>query len=200
MSRTLELLHPFMPFITEEIWQSMPHAGETIMTAAWPSSNGQEKFQTEQEAMRRVMDAIRAVRNRRSEMNVPPSKKARVFIAAAQPADFQACISLVERLAYASGVEIGDNFDLPGAVTIVTNGAKIYIPMDELVDREAEQKRLQKELDTAEKQLAQCENKLNNQGFLAKAPANVIEGARQNAQRLKEQIAMIRETLESLQG
>ncbi len=200
MSRTLELLHPFMPFITEEIWQSLPHVGETIMTAAWPSSNGQEKFQTEQEAMRRVMDAIRAVRNRRSEMNVPPSKKARVFIAAAQPADFQACVSLVERLAYASSVEIGDNFDLPGAVTIVTNGAKIYIPMDELVDREAEQKRLQKELDTAEKQLAQCENKLNNQGFLAKAPANVIEGARQNAQRLKEQIAMIRETLESLQG
>ena len=200
MARTLELLHPFMPFITEEIWQSMPHTGETIMTAAWPSGNGEEKFQAEQEAMRRVMDAIRAIRNRRSEMNVPPSKKARVFIAAAQQEDFRACVPLVERLAYASGVEIGDGFELPGAVTIVADGAKIYIPMDELVDREAERNRLQKELESAEKQLAQCENKLNNQGFLSKAPANVIEGARQNARRLNDQIAMIRETLESLRG
>ncbi len=198
MSRTLEMLHPFMPFITEEIWQSLPHTGDSIMTAPWPCAEGEPDYAAEREAMQQVMDAIRAIRNRRSEMNVPPSKKARVFLASNQQDAFRACVPYIERLAYASGVELGGSFDVPGAVTIVTSNAKIYIPMDELVDREAEEKRLKKELENAEKQLQQTENKLKNEGFVSKAPANVIEGARQNAAKLRERIAMIRETLDSL--
>ena len=198
LTETLKLLHPFMPFLTETIWQSLPHEGESIMVSPWPVYDANRTYVTEREELQRAMDAIRAIRNRRSEMNVPPSKKAHVYIATGYEETFRDTAAFIQRLAYASEVEVGENFDLPGAVNIVCGYAKIYIPMDDLVDKAAERARLTKELEVAEKALAQCENKLNNAGFMAKAPENVVEGVRQNAAAQKEKIALIRESLQAL--
>lgn len=199
MSNTLKLMHPFMPYITEEIWQSLPHEGESIMVSEYPKYEEAHNFPQEEEEMRRIMDAIRAIRNRRSEMNVPPSRKARVYIASVAQDTFRKGQAFISRLGYASEVEIGDSFDLPGAVTIVTADARIYIPVDELVDKKAEIARLNKELEAASKQLAQAENKLNNPGFTSKAPANVIEGVRNQACKLQEKINLIRSSIEALE-
>lgn len=198
MSRTLALLHPFMPYITEEIWQALPHEGEALVTAAYPSYREELVFTEKAQQMESIMNAVRAVRNRRSEMNVPPSRKTMLYIASARPELFIAGRAIFQRLAYATGIEAGTAFDLPGAVTIVTPDAQIFIPMEELVDREAEIKRLTKELESAQKQYATAEAKLNNEKFTGKAPANVIEGVRQNAEKLKEHIALLQSGIEAL--
>ncbi len=198
MSETLKLLHPFMPFITEEIWQTLPHDGETIMLSAWPTFSEELVFTEDEEKMGIIMDAIRAVRNRRSEMNVPPSRKAHVYIATDKKDIFDLAVVFMQRLASASDVTVGDSFSIDGSVSIVTADAKIYIPMGDLVDFEAERKRLMKEKETAEKKLAQINGKLNNPGFLAKAPQNVIDGQKADAEKLTEKIKMIDESLASL--
>ncbi|MCI1955516.1 MAG: valine--tRNA ligase [Oscillospiraceae bacterium] len=191
MSSTMQLLHPFMPYITEEIWQALPHGGESIMVSRWPEFDEAHCFPEAAEEMHRIMDAVRAVRNRRAEMNVPPSRRTHLYLAAASPETFRKGTPILKRLAWANKVEIGKEFRLDGAVTIVTPDAKLYIPTDELVDRKAELARLTKELESAKKQQATAQAKLRNQQFLAKAPANVVEGVRQNAAKLAEQIALI---------
>lgn len=198
MSGTMKLLHPFMPFITEEIWQTLPHEGDSVMVAEWPEYLGERSFPQAEADMQRIMDAVRAIRNRRSEMNVPPSRKAHIFIATAMPQAFSDGSAIISKLAYASQVSISDAFELEGAVTIVTNDAKIYIPMDELVDKAAEIARLSKELDSVEKQLASVEGKLNNETFMSKAPANVVEGVKQNGEKLAERKKLILSSLEAL--
>ncbi len=198
MSETLKLLHPFMPFITEEIWQTLPHDGETIMLSAWPTFSEDLVFTEDEEKMGIIMDAIRAVRNRRSEMNVPPSRKAHVYIATDKKDIFDLAVVFMQKLASASDVTVGDSFSIDGSVSIVTADAKIYIPMGDLVDFEAERKRLMKEKETAEKKLAQINGKLGNPGFLAKAPQNVIDGQKADAEKLTEKIKMIDESLASL--
>jgi valyl-tRNA synthetase len=132
-------------------------------------------------------------------MNVPPSRRARLYIATAMPETFRAGIPIFERLAWASSVEIGPSFTLDGAVTIITPDAKLFIPTDELVDKKAELARLTKELESAKKQFATAEAKLKNEKFLAKAPANVVEGVRQNAAKLKEHIALIESSIKEMQ-
>ena len=196
----LKLMHPFMPYITEEIWQTMPHEGEALMAADYPTYNEKYAYPQAEAEMHRIMEAIRAIRNRRAEMNVPPSRRAKVYVASSFEETFRKGAQFVARLAYASEVEVGEAFSIPGAVTIVTADAKVYIPMDELVDKEAELKRLNKELETAQKQLDQVNAKLNNPGFTGKAPANVVEGARQNAQKLEDKIKMIASSIEALNG
>ena len=198
MSETLKLLHPFMPFITEEIWQTLPHDGETIMKSAWPVFSDALVFAKEEEQMNMIMDAIRAIRNRRAEMNVPPSRKAHVYVATEKTDIFEKATLFMQKLASASDVTVGDSFNIEGSVSIVTAEAKIYIPMGDLVDFEAERKRLLKEKETAEKKLAQINGKLNNPGFLAKAPQNVIDGQKADAEKLSEKIKMIDESLASL--
>ena len=170
MTGTLQLLHPFMPYITEEIWQSLPHEGESIMVSKWPVYEEAHCFQQAASDMQSIMDVIRAVRNRRSEMNVPPSRKTHLYIATAAEKVFQEGAPIIERLAFANGVEIGPAFEIEGAVNIVTSGAKAYIPMDELVDKKAELARLTKELESAQKQYATTQQKLSNEKFLSKAP------------------------------
>ena len=199
MSETLKLLHPFMPFITEEIWQTLPHDGETIMKAPWPVFSDDLVFTEDEAQMNIIMDAIRAIRNRRGEMNVPPSRKAHVYIATEKKDIFSVSAVFMQKLASASEVTVGDSFNIEGSVSIVTADAKIYIPMGDLVDFEAERKRLLKEKETAEKKLAQINGKLNNPGFLAKAPANVIETQKADAEKLTEKIKMIDESLAALQ-
>ena len=198
MTGTLQLLHPFMPYITEEIWQSLPHEGESIMVSKWPSFEQAHCDPQSASDMQNIMDVIRAVRNRRSEMNVPPSRKTHLYIATAAAQVFQEGAPIIERLAFANGVEVGDAFEIEGAVNIVTSGAKTYIPMDELVDKKAELARLAKELESAQKQYATTQQKLSNEKFLSKAPENVVEGVRQNAAKLKEHIALIESSMEAL--
>ncbi len=198
LDQILRLLHPFMPFITEEIWQTIPHEGETVMLSAYPSYDEALNFPEAAQEMKRVMEAIRAIRNRRNEMNVPPSRKAKVYIATKFPQTFTDGAAFIEKLASASGVEVADSFELDGAVTIVTADAKIYIPMEELVDKEAELKRLNKELEQVKKRLAQSEGKLNNQGFVAKAPSAVIEKVKGQAEKEREQISLIEAAIAAL--
>ncbi len=199
MSETLKLLHPFMPFITEEIWQTLPHNGETIMKAAWPVYNEKLVFESDEKKMEIIMEAIKAIRNRRSEMNVPPSRKAHIYIATENKDIFDIATVFMQRLASAADVTVGDSFDIPGAVSIVTASAKIYIPMGDLVDFEAERKRLNKEKETTEKKLAQINAKLSNPGFLAKAPEAVIECQKAEAAKLTEKIKMIEESMLAMQ-
>ncbi len=198
MSETLKLLHPFMPFITEEIWQTLPHSGETIMLSPWPEFSQELVFGEDEKKMDIIMDAIRAIRNRRAEMNVPPSRKAHVYIATEKTEIFETATVFMQKLASASDVSIGDSFNIEGSVSIVTADAKIYIPMGDLVDFEAERKRLLKDREAAEKKLAQINGKLSNPGFLAKAPQNVIDAQKEDAEKLTEKIKMIDESLASL--
>ena len=198
MTETLKLLHPFMPFITEEIWQSMPHDGETIMLQSYPIYSEAHHFPEAEKQMNMIMDAVKAIRNRRSEMNVPPSRKAKVYIAAKDIDTFKNGSDFFSHLASASEVNVAESYDIDGAVTIVTADAKIYIPMDELVDKEAELLRLNKELAAAEKDLQFNEKKLNNQGFMAKAPEKVVAEVRANAAKFAEKIEMIKAAINAL--
>ena len=195
----LKLLHPFMPFITEEIYQAIPHDTESIMISKWPEYDPTLSFADEEAQMEKIMDAIRAIRNRRAEMNIPPSKKSKVYVETAFSDVFAVGSEFIKRLAYASDVEIADAFgDLGNTVTIVTNDAKIYIPLGDLVDFEAEAKRLQKELAAAEKKLAFINKKLDNPGFVNKAPEKVVQQNRDEAAKLTEKIANLRSSLENL--
>ena len=198
MSNTLKLLHPFMPFITEEIWLALPHDGESIMISEWCKYDEALNFSVEEEAMERVMTAIKAVRNRRAEMNVPPSKKAKLYIATKYTEDFTNGSVFMNRLASASEVEIGEEFEIEGSVSVITESAKIFIPLNELVDFEAEKARLLKELDTAKKDLEFVENKLNNAGFMAKAPEKVVAQQRDAQAKHKAKIAMLEESISKL--
>ena len=195
----LKLLHPFMPFITEEIYQAIPHDTESIMISKWPEYDPTLSFADEEAQMEKIMDAIRAIRNRRAEMNIPPSKKSKVYVETAFADVFAVGSEFMKRLAYASDVEIADAFgDLGNTVTIVTNDAKIYIPLGDLVDFEAEAKRLQKELAAAEEKLAFINKKLDNPGFVNKAPEKVVQQNRDEAAKLTEKIANLRSSLENL--
>ena len=198
LSETLKLLHPFMPFITEEIWQTLPHAGETIMLAPWPQYDEALRFDEDEKRMDVIMEAIRAIRNRRAEMNVPPSRRAHVYIATPYADVFRTATVFLQRLASAADVEIGDSFDIPGAVSIVTAHAKVYIPLGDLVDLDAERKRLGKEKEGAEKKLAGICAKLANPGFLAKAPEAVVQNQRDEEAKLREKLRMIEESLAAL--
>ena len=188
---TLKLLHPFMPFITEEIYQALPHTaedkGEFIMLQKWPEYRAELSFPQEEEAMGLIIDAITAIRARRNEMNVAPSKKVHYTIATAHADTFARGIPFFKRLASASDVTVADaNIPTPdGSIEVVTHAARVLMPLAELVDFEKELARIAKEKANAEKQLAGIENKLSNQGFLAKAPEAVINGAKEDAAKLR---------------
>ena len=199
MSNTLKLLHPFMPYITEEIWQTLPHVGEALIVAKWPEYDEALSFPQEAKNLENVMALIRAIRTRRNEMNVPPSKKAHIYIDTAHPAPYEEASEFIARLAYGSKVEIGTGFDVQGAVTAVTDDAKALLPMDDLVDKAAETARLNKELANAQKQLDTVKAKLANEKFTSKAPQNVIDGVKANGEKLEAKIKLILETLESYQ-
>ncbi len=198
LSGTLKLLHPFMPFITEEIWQTLPHEGETIMLASFPEYSESLNFAAEETEFSRVMEAVRAVRSRRAEMNVPASKKAEVYIATAHTDTFKTCAVFFSRLASASEVKVAGEWDMAGAVSIVTSDAKIYIPMDQLIDFEAEKKRLEKEKTETEKLLAGVMAKLNNEAFVSRAPKNIVDNQREAAERLNKKLSLIDESMKAL--
>ncbi len=193
----LKLLHPFMPFITEEIWQSLPHSGEAIMVSQWPVYTEELSFKAEEEEFEKVMEVIRAIRNRRSEMNVPPSRKAKVYIVTAFEESFASGIPYVCKLASASEVIVSKT-EVEGtedAVRIVTDSATVYMPMNELVDFEAELARLNKEMEAALKDKNFYESKLNNEGFVAKAPQAVVEKQRDLLAKTLDRIALLEDSI-----
>ena len=198
LTQILKLLHPFMPFITEEIWQALPHEGDYLMLQSWPERDGKLDFPEEEKALELVMDAIRAIRTRRAEMNVPPSKKAHVTIAADQGEVFRLGTPFLKRLGYASDVTVVPSSAAPdaaGQVVIVTHAAQVFIPMGELVDLEKEKARVEKELKKNSDELAKLNAKLANPGFTGKAPAAVVEAERERASKLAELVAKLTEQL-----
>ncbi len=201
LTQILKLLHPFMPFITEEIWQALPHEGDFLMLQQWPEYREDLAFAEEEKALELVMDAIRAIRTRRAEMNVPPSKKAQLTVATAQQDVFAAGIPFLKRLGYASEVTIVPADQAPdaaGQVVIVTHVAQLFIPMGELVDLEKEKARIQKELKKNSDELAKLNAKLSNPGFVNKAPANVVEAEKERAGKLAELVAKLEEQLKGM--
>ncbi|MBE7016236.1 MAG: valine--tRNA ligase, partial [Ruminococcaceae bacterium] len=177
LSNTMKLLHPFMPFITEEIWQHLPHVGESIMISEYPKYDPELSFPEDEKNMEIIMNAISAIRNRRSEMNVPPSKKAKTIIVTEKSDIFQKGAVFFEKLASASEVEITgtkDGVDA-NAIDIVVEGGEILIPMGELVDKDKELARLNDEKKKLEGEIKRVEGKLSNEGFVAKAPQKVID-------------------------
>ena len=198
MSGTLKLLHPFMPFITEEIWQTLPHEGDSIMISEWPVYDEKLSFRAEEQEFERVMTAIKAIRNRRAEMNIPPSKKANIYIVSQYADTFGECAKFFEKLAFAQSVEVRDSFDDAGSVAIITADAKIYIPLAELIDFAAERARLNKELENNMKLLAGVQAKLSNEAFVSKAPKAIVDNQREAAATLTEKISMIKESLAKL--
>ena len=196
LDQTLRLLHPFMPFITEEIWQSLPHEGKALIVAKWPTYSEELNFKTEENLMESVMEAIRSIRNRRAEMNVPPSKKAALFVLTSKPEVFEEGKDYITRLAYADEVTIlnAEPENLSGMVTCATHDAKLYIPMGQLVDVAKELERIGKELEKARKNLSGIEGKLSNEKFVARAPENVVAAERAKAEKAKALIAQLEES------
>jgi len=195
MSNTLKLLHPFMPFITEEIWQTLPHDGESIMISPWCEYKQELVFSGEEAEMDKIMTAIKAVRNRRSEMNVAPSKKAQLFIDTNYEETFRNGADFFVRLASASEVNFVKDYHDDGAVTIITADAKIYIPMDELVDFKAELERLNKEKAAVQKDIDFISGKLNNPNFVSKAPASLVDEQREKLAKAEEKMKMINDAI-----
>ena len=172
--------------------------GESIMISDYPEYDESLDFARDEQEFERIMTAVKAIRNRRAEMNVPPSKKAEVFIDTAFESTFMLGTEYMKRLAYASAVTVCADVEIEGAVQIITEDAKIFIPMNELVDLEAEKARLEKELAAAEKDLGFFAKKLDNPGFMSKAPEAEIEKTKASAAKLEEKIKMIKESLEKL--
>ena len=200
LTQILKLLHPFMPFITEEIWQALPHEGDYLMLQDWPVYDEKFCFADEERAMELVMDAIKAIRARRSEMNVPPSKKAELTVVTEEQAVFATGIPFLKRLANASEVTVTADApaDVNGLVSVVTSAAKLYIPLAELVDLDAERARLAKEIEKAEKYLAGIEKKLSNEKFVSKAPEAVVQRERDNMEKTRALIAQLRDSAAAL--
>ena len=195
----LKLLHPFMPFITEEIYQAIPHSDDSIMISEWVKYDEALNFNAEETEMEKIMTAIRAIRNRRAEMNIPPSKKATVYVETALLDTFGMGTEFIKRLASAGDVVVENSFgDLGNTVTIITDDAKIYIPLGDLVDFEAERKRLEKELAAAQDKLDFISKKLSNPGFVNKAPEKVVAQNREDAAKLEEKIANLKNSIENL--
>ena len=200
LDQTLRLLHPFMPFITEQIWQSIPHEGDALIVADWPVFSQELKFQAEEAQMESVMNAIRAIRNRRADMNVPPSKKAALFILTSKPQAFAEGEGFIQRLAYADQVTMlstePENID--GMVCCTTADAKLYIPMGQLVDVAKELDRIEKELEKARKNLAAIAGKLNNENFTARAPEAVVAAEREKAVKAQALIEQLEQSADAL--
>ena len=205
LTQMLKLLHPFMPFITEEIWQALPHEdgvaeGGFLMLQSWPVAREALDFPEEEKAMELIMDLIRAVRTRRSEMNVPPSKKARLTVATAEEDTFRLGEAFLKKLAYASEVDFVPVGTAPeaGSVTVVTHAAQASMPMAELVDLEKEKARMEKELKKNSAELQKLETKLQNPGFVNKAPEHVVKAEQERAVQLRALVAKLEEQLQGM--
>lgn len=200
MSNTLKLLHPFMPFITEEIWQALPHEGDSIMIAKYPEYDPALSFEKEEADFERVMEAIRTIRNARAEKNIPPSKKAAVYVQTPFESVFSNAAPFFERLASASELIVGKDFDLGNTMQLVTDCARIFIPMGDLIDIEKELERLNKEKASCEKDIQFLNGKLSNEKFVSKAPEAVVAQEKEKLVKANERLAKILQSIQDLQS
>ncbi len=199
---SLKLLHPFMPFITEELYLNLPNAEETIMRSAWPKAKAEWDYPEEAETMEEVMDLIRATRNIRAEMNVPPSRKLKITLVThgAGAKALEACIPYIMKLAGAEHVAIQqDKHGIPeNAVSAVAQAAEAFIPLSDLIDVDKERERLNKEAEKVKSDIARSSGKLNNQGFVAKAPEKVIAEERKKLAAAEDMLKKLEARLEQL--
>ena len=202
LSGTMQLLHPFMPFITEEIWQALPHEGPSIMVSSWPKADDSLIFPAEETEMEEIMAAIRAIRNRRSEMNVPPSKKAALIIVTQKPDLFADAEPFMKRLAWASQVTVQSEApaDAGKMVACVTQACQVLMPMADLVDLDKERERLEKELENAENMVKRTQAKLQNESFVSRAPQNVVDAEKEKLQKYGELAEKLRASIQALQA
>ena len=200
LDKALKLLHPFMPFITEELYQALPGSAETIMTQSWPTFDEAHNWADEEEAFEKVMDYIKAVRTMRTEMNVHPAKKTSMIIETADPAPFQSAEVYLAKFAFATDVTFTGKYEgsTDGMVQVSTHAARGFIPMMELIDRDKELARLNKEKAKAEKELAMFENQLNNPKFVERAPAALVEDIRNKHAKSQDKLANIEQSIKAL--
>lgn len=200
LTQTLKLLHPFMPFITEEIWQALPHEGEALMVSQWPAFDAALYYPDEEIEMESIMAAIKAVRALRTEKNVPPSKKPHMYVKTEKCDVFERGIPFLKKLAWAGDVKISDESPANAALMAiaVTADASLYMPLTELIDIEKELARIKKELIAAQENKQKLEAKLNNNDFLAKAPASVVAAERDKAEKLDSLITKLNESAHNL--
>ena len=198
MANTLKLLHPFMPFITEEIWQALPNDCESIMISQFPVYREDLCFEEDEQEFERIMNAIKAIRNVRAEKNVPPSRKAHLFIETGYTETFEKGVSFFERLASASAVTVGEKLSVENAALAVTDSAKIYLPMGDLIDKEKELARLNKDRESCERDIAMISSKLENQEFVSKAPEKVVNNEKAKLARAKERLEKILSSIREL--
>ena len=193
LDQFLRLLHPFMPFITEEIWQAIPHQGDFLITAQWPEEQESLSFPVEAAVMETIMDAIRAVRNRRAEMNVPPSRKSTLYVVSEKADSFRQGEGFICRLAYADHLVVStqDPEGHEDMVSVITSDAKLYMPMNELVDVAKELERIAKEKEKAIKDAAMYEGKLQNEKFVSRAPEAVVNAERAKMEKVKSLLAQL---------
>ena len=201
LSEALKLLHPFMPFITEEIYTALPGSADSVMNQAWPVYREEMHFEEEEIGFEKVMDLIKAVRAIRNDMGVHPTKRTSMIVETADAAPFKAGESYLAKFAFADEVSFVEKYegDTAGMVQVVTNAARAFIPMMELIDRDKELARLNKEKAGCEKEIASCEAKLNNEGFVGKAPEQVVQKIRDSYAAAKAKLAKIEESLAALQ-
>ena len=200
LDKALKLLHPFMPFITEELYQALPGSAETIMTQAWPTFDAAHNWAAEEEAFEKVMDYIKAVRTMRTEMNVHPAKKTSMIIETADAAPFQNAQVYLAKFAFATDVTFTEKYEgsTDGMVQVSTHAARGFIPMMELIDREKELARLNKEKAKAEKEMAMFGNQLNNPKFVERAPAALVEEIRAKFAKSQDKLANIEQSIKTL--
>ena len=200
LDKALKLLHAFMPFITEELYQALPGSAETIMTQAWPTFDAAHNWAAEEEAFEKVMDYIKAVRTMRTEMNVHPAKKTSMIIETADAAPFQNAQVYLAKFAFATDVTFTEKYEgsTDGMVQVSTHAARGFIPMMELIDREKELARLNKEKAKAEKEMAMFGNQLNNPKFVERAPAALVEEIRAKFAKSQDKLANIEQSIKAL--
>lgn len=203
LGSSLKLLHPFMPFITEEIYLHLINDDESIMISKWPEYDKELEYPEDDKKMQLIMEAIRSIRNIRAEMNVPPSRKAKLIFVASGKEETNTLTegkSFFERLASASEVSIlSEKIGIPeDSVTLIIAGVEIFIPLEDLIDISKEIERLEKEKKTLEKELERVNSKLNNEGFVSKAPPKVIEEEQEKRQKYKEMYDKVAERLKSM--
>ncbi len=199
LSNTLKLLHPFMPYISEEIFGTLGVSDEPLIVAPWPEYDEKLDYKSDEAALDRVIAAITAIRNRRAEMNVPPSKKAKLFVVSDYHDSFCSSTSVFfEKLASCSSVEYPEEYSDDGSVSIITDSAKLFIPMADIIDFEKERERLEKERKNTISEIERINKKLSNEGFVAKAPAAVIDGEKEKLAKYQEMLANIEEMIAKL--
>ena len=201
MSVMLKLLHPFMPFITEEIYSAIPHADESIMISNWPKAEARLNFEIESNDFEKIIDAIKAIRNIRSEINVPNSRKSDIYVETQLVDVFDDCSPILKKLAMSNKIEIMENIDsnlVENCVQAVTNSARIFLPLDNLIDKKKELNRLLKEQEFCKKEIEISEKKLSNQNFLSRAPKHIVEKEQKKLDNIRQKLEKTNKSMKDL--